>query len=154
MARTVMSSQKTIALRDNEHLRPQLGLRAGLWVALPALLLAVPACSGGDQKELFEETRVALAANVGDECEVDGASMPDETIVEDNDPTCGTGVCLWSHPEIEPGTPGVPGLCTCHCDGSVDEGPFCACPENYACVFMIEDIGIGSEYSGSYCLPE
>ena len=143
----------------NELCRPG-SARAALAPVMVALLLQATACSDPGQRELFEGTQVSLAANVGDECDLGHfAADPDETIVEDQHPACGSGYCLWRHPDIEPGTTGVPGFCTCRCDGPENSGPYCACPESYVCVQdVIEDLGSDHPsvlaYVGAYCMRE
>jgi len=45
--------------------------------------------------------------------------------------------------------------CSCRCDGTDKTASYCECPSGFACVELIEDIGIGAEQlSGSYCIKE
>jgi len=45
--------------------------------------------------------------------------------------------------------------CSCRCDGNDDKASYCECPSGFACVELIEDLGIGAaQLSGSYCIKE
>lgn len=44
-------------------------------------------------------------------------------------------------------------FCSCRCDGD-GPGPFCACPSGFSCEELIEDLGLGNELSGSYCVAD
>jgi hypothetical protein len=43
--------------------------------------------------------------------------------------------------------------CSCRCGGSDARRRYCTCPEGFACVELLPDIGVGpSELTGSYCV--
>jgi len=43
--------------------------------------------------------------------------------------------------------------CSCRCDGPRKEGPYCACPEGFACYRLVADLPVAdSELVGSYCV--
>ncbi|HEY0468002.1 MAG TPA: hypothetical protein VGC79_27570, partial [Polyangiaceae bacterium] len=46
----------------------------------------------------------------------------------------------------------VASICSCRCDGP-GPGPFCTCPGSMQCEHLIDDVGIGADYAGSYCIP-
>lgn len=45
--------------------------------------------------------------------------------------------------------------CSCRCDGPDDNARYCECPSGFACVELVEDLGLGSgQLAGSYCIKE
>lgn len=45
--------------------------------------------------------------------------------------------------------------CSCRCDGPDDSARYCECPSGFACVELVEDLGLGSgQLAGSYCIKE
>lgn len=44
--------------------------------------------------------------------------------------------------------------CSCRCDGPAGSGPFCECPDGFACTHLIDERGASSDsrFAGSYCL--
>ena len=45
--------------------------------------------------------------------------------------------------------------CSCRCDGPDSNARYCECPSGFACVELVEDLGLGSgQLAGSYCIKE
>lgn len=45
--------------------------------------------------------------------------------------------------------------CSCRCDGDDENARYCECPSGFACVELVEDLGLGSgQLAGSYCIKE
>jgi hypothetical protein len=44
--------------------------------------------------------------------------------------------------------------CSCRCDGPAGSGPFCQCPDGFACTHLVDERGEGSDqrFAGSYCV--
>lgn len=113
------------------------------------------ACSSAEN-DLFDNTRQALAAELGQSC---GEVLPvgvDEIQVGDSQDlrdACGGGYCLRSE-QVAMGESESAGMCTCHCAGEPGDGPFCDCGDDFVCTHLIEDVALGSGLSGSYCVPK
>jgi hypothetical protein len=43
---------------------------------------------------------------------------------------------------------------SCRCDGPDPQASYCACPAGFSCTHLIDDVGLGGEYAGSYCIRE
>jgi hypothetical protein len=105
---------------------------------------------------------------VGDACALSDQQRADfrafegsEVSIDTNSAACATGVCLVDNlaphadpPQIPADQPVGDGQCSCRCDGPAGSGPFCACPDGFACVPMVHDIGLASSagVAGSYCV--
>lgn len=134
----ILMSTKSTRIRHNEN-------------AIILLCCALFGCSASEH-ELFENSRAIIAEGVGLACEV-GELRPGEIVIETSDACLAGSLCLG----IAEDTGELPELqmCSCRCDGPQDTGPFCACPESYACTHVIEDLTVDSgQMSGSYCLPQ
>jgi len=45
--------------------------------------------------------------------------------------------------------------CSCRCDGPDESARYCECPSGFACVELVEDLGLGAgQLAGSYCIKE
>lgn len=45
--------------------------------------------------------------------------------------------------------------CSCRCDGPDSNARYCECPSGFACVELVEDLGLGGgQLAGSYCIKE
>lgn len=45
--------------------------------------------------------------------------------------------------------------CSCRCDGPDSNARYCECPSGFACVELVEDLGLGAgQLAGSYCIKE
>jgi hypothetical protein len=45
--------------------------------------------------------------------------------------------------------------CSCRCDGPDPNATYCECPSGFACVELVENIGLGGgNLPGSYCIKE
>jgi len=45
--------------------------------------------------------------------------------------------------------------CSCRCDGDDENARYCECPSGFACVELVEDLGLGADQlAGSYCIKE
>ncbi len=134
-------------------------------------------------------------AELGDTCVNSDETYPgfagysaDDVVVDDEDTTCRSGICLQNHfqgrvscpygqatadgsclvagsavpvgvavkPQLQERQASVASICSCHCAGD-GPGPYCTCPSNMECVHLVDDVyypsSVGSEYSGSYCIP-
>lgn len=131
------------------------------WLAI-ALLGALSAACSSAENDLFDNTRQALAAEVGESC---GEVLPvgaGEVEVDDSQvlrEACGGGYCLRSE-QTAMGASESAGMCTCHCAGEAGDGPFCDCGDDFVCTHLIDDLGLdeelapGNGLSGSYCVPK
>lgn len=102
-----------------------------------------------------------------------------EVAVEDLSAQCDTGICLAYHfqgrtdcpygtgcttasgtpvtasvePQLVDRPPSSAVYCSCRCAGPAGSGPFCPCPDGFACEEVVPDLGLGSnELVGSYCV--
>lgn len=45
--------------------------------------------------------------------------------------------------------------CSCRCDGPDSNARYCECPSGFACVELVEDLGLGAgQLAGSYCIKD
>lgn len=125
------------------------------WLAI-ALLGALSAACSSAENDLFDHTRQALAAEVGESC---GEVLPvyeDTVDIDDSAASrdaCGGGYCLRSD-QTASGQSESAGMCTCHCAGEAGDGPFCDCGDDFVCTHLIDQIGLGNSLAGSYCVPQ
>jgi hypothetical protein len=47
----------------------------------------------------------------------------------------------------------IASICSCQCDGP-GLGPYCTCPESMQCEHLVDDLGLGTDLAGSYCIPK
>ena len=123
--------------------------RSLLWSVVWVALL----CCSASEHELFENSRAELAEGVGVACDAGELASGEIVIIEKSEVCSGASLCLG----IGEDTDDLPALelCSCRCDGPDDTGPFCACPETYMCLHVVDDLLLGNaRTSGSYCLPQ
>jgi hypothetical protein len=105
---------------------------------------------------------------VGDVCALSEQQRTDfnaldasEVSIDTNSADCETGVCLVDNLAPRGAAPRDPadpsasgGQCSCRCDGPAGAGPFCACPDGFACSPLVHDLGLQSsaDVAGSYCV--
>jgi hypothetical protein len=123
---------------------------------LVALACALSVGCGNAQNDLFDNTRQALAGELGGSC---GDVLPVEANTVDVDDSqamreqCGGGYCLRSE-DTALGANESAGMCTCQCAGPEGGGPYCSCASGFECKHLIDDLGFDLDLAGSYCVPE
>jgi len=103
--------------------------------------------------DIFEQSQAELATEVGAQCTLDGTPADGEIWLVEQPEACGEySLCLG----VGPGLPQPEGvMCSCRCGGDPNDGPFCACPEGFACEPLADDLVSGPDaHSGSYCVAQ
>jgi hypothetical protein len=131
-------------------------LRPACWVLVVFGGALFAGCSSAEN-DLFDNTRQALAGDLGALCGEPLALESDTVDVDDSQAArseCGGGYCLHRAEEVV-GSVESEGMCTCQCAGAEGGGPYCSCTEGFACEHLLDDIGFEfSGLAGSYCVPE
>jgi len=96
---------------------------------------------------------------VADACVADGSCNPDNgrgcRVPGTNGDEEVDRIAVAVAPQLEKRRADDAVYCSCRCDGPDEKASYCECPSGFACVELIEDIGIGpSQLSGSYCIKE
>lgn len=141
---------RSFSQKENAIVEPiAICLRPMLWSVVGFALLG---CSASEH-ELFENSQAKLAEGVGVMCDA-GELAPGEIVIVETTEVCSSATLCLGIGEDTGDLPALE-LCSCRCDGPDDTGPFCACPETYACHHVVDDLLLGNvRTSGSYCLPQ
>jgi hypothetical protein len=119
-------------------------LRSG-WLGFSVGALLCAGCAG--------KAPAPAPSSLGFACGEAESVVSGQVDISDTPPECGSGaVCLRSD-DVARGASVSAGMCTCRCDGPASAEPFCACGDGFVCREELHDLGVGSELTGSYCVP-
>lgn len=56
-------------------------------------------------------------------------------------------------PQLQERQAAIASICSCRCAADAP-GPYCTCPDSMQCTHLSEDVGLGGQLAGSYCIPQ